>query len=217
MRWLAVLAGAATLAGCASFHSLSNDVSSYSRWPTGRPPRSYAFERLPSQQTHLPQTQQLEDAARPALEAAGFVAAGEAATADVVVQLGARIAAQRSPFDDPFWYGPYGIWHRPFGPRRFGPAGWGYGWGYGPGWGLYGYGGAGYGFTDYEREVGVLIRDKRSGEALYEARAVSEGSSADGNILPAMFSAALRDFPGGSSTNPHRIVVDTRPFEAARR
>lgn len=210
-KWLVVLAGAAVLAGCASFNAISNDVSSYSRWPAGRAPRSYAFERLPSQQTRLQETQQLEDAARPALEAAGFVATSEGSTADVTVQLGARItAAERSPFDDPFWYGPYGLWHRPFGPRRLGYGGWGYGLGYGPGWGLYGYGGAGYGFATYEREVGVLIRDKRSGEALYEVRAVSEGSSADSNVLPAMFSAALRDFPQGSSANPHRVVVDTR-------
>ena len=212
MRWLALAGGATVLAGCASFNSLSNDVSSYSRWPAGRAPRSYAFERLPSQQTRLKETQQLEDAARPALEAAGFVAAVDAGTAEVTVQLGARIAAERSPFDDPFWYGPYGIWHRPFGPR-YGYGGWGYGWGYGPGWGFYGYGG----FATYEREVGVLIRDKRSGEALYEARAVSEGSSANNDVLPAMFSAALRDFPGGSGINPHKVVVDTRRPETARR
>ena len=56
----------------------------------------------------------IEDAARRAIEGAGFVAAPEGAVADVTVQIGARITAtDRSPFDDPFWYGGFGAWHSP--------------------------------------------------------------------------------------------------------
>ena len=217
-RLLSILLAAAALSGCAALNSVSSDVSTYSRWPSGRAPQSYAFERLPSQQAEPQTAQMLEAAAMPAIEAAGFVPVAEGRVPDVTVQVGARITAtDRSPFDDPFWYGPYGHWHRPFGPRGFGFGGYGGFYGFGgfggyPGWGLAGYGGPGnYGFPYYEREAAVLIRDKRSGEALYESRSVSEGTSAStGVVLPAMFSAALRDFPAGSTKNPHRVVVDAR-------
>jgi len=197
-RSVAVLVAAALLAGCASLGGLATQVSSFSRWPAARPPASYAFERLPSQQTQPQQQQVLEDAARPAIEAAGFSAAGEGATPDVTIQIGARITAtDRSPFDDPFWYAPSPFF-RPFGSTRFVQPFSGPGWRYG-----------GWGSPVYEREVAVLVRDKRSGEPLYEARASSEGlSSAIGSLLPAMFSAAMTDFPQGSTRNPHRVVIE---------
>ncbi len=51
----------------------------------------------------------LEDSARRAVEAAGFVPAAEGAVPDVSVQIGARVTAtELSPWTDPFWYGPYG-------------------------------------------------------------------------------------------------------------
>lgn len=192
----------AALAGCATLNSVDSDVSTYSRWPAGRQPASYVFERLPSQQAYPQQAQALEDSARRAVESAGFVAATEGATPDVSIQLGARITeTDRSPFDDPFWYGAVGAFHRPFGYGRFGRPFWG------P---RYGYWGPGYDLPYYEREVAVLIRDKRSGEPLYEARANSDGTSASvSSLLPAMFSAALKDFPSGGATNPHRVRVAT--------
>ena len=69
----AALAVAARSSGCASLNALDSDVSSFSRWPAGRAPATYAFERLPSQQARPQQAQMLEDAARRAVEAAGFV------------------------------------------------------------------------------------------------------------------------------------------------
>ena len=155
----------------------------------------------------------LEDSARRAVEAAGFVPAAEGAVPDVSVQVGARVTAtERSPCDDPFWYGPYGwpvpaIRLRPLRPAAtgartavLGPYG-RYG-AWGPGY---------YGYTPYyEREVAVLIRDKKTGEPLYEARANSEGmSSASIELLPSMFAAALHGFPAGGPTNPRRVKVDT--------
>ncbi len=201
----ATLIAGASLAGCASLYSVDADVSSFSRWPAGRSASTYAFERLPSQQTEAQATQQLEDAARPAVEAAGFVRVAEGGTADVTVQLGARITeTDRSPFDDPFWYGGYGVWHRPFVYGRYGRPFWG------PGW-RRGFWGPAADFPSYDREVAVLIRDKRSGEPLYEARAESEGPTSGGaTVLPAMFIAAMRDFPGGSTSNPHRVTVETQ-------
>jgi hypothetical protein len=213
MRTIAAALAAAALAGCASLNNVESDVSSFSRWPAARSPSTYAFERLPSQQANPQQAQMLEDAARPAVEAAGFTPAAEGTAPDVTVQLGARITAyETSPWDDPFWYGPY--WHRPYG--YWGRPFWGpyYGPYLGPYWGpyhYYGYWGP-HTYTRYEHEVAILIRDKKTAEPLYEARALSGGNWAGtSTVLPAMFVAALRDFPAGSPTNPHRVVVAPPP------
>ncbi len=201
----ALLAAVATLAGCASLNRIDNDVSSFSRWPAGRGPATYSFERLPSQQSQPQQAQILEDAARRAIEGAGFVAAPDGGVPDVTVQLGARITeTDRSPFDDPLWYGGRGIWHRPFVYGRYGRPFWAPGFhrGY---W-------DNYDSSYYEREAAVLIRDKRSGEPLYEARTESQGPTTGGTtVLPALFGAAMRDFPAGSAQNPHRVTVETAP------
>ena len=67
-----------------------------------------------------------------------------------------------------------------------------------------------YDFPYYECEVAVLIRDKKSGEPLYEARVHSDGTTSGvTSLLPAMFNAALLDFPRGAANNPHRVRVPT--------
>ena len=191
-------------------------MSSFSRWPAGRAPATYAFERLPSQQANPQAAEVLEDSARRAVEAAGFVPAAEGAVPDVSVQIGARITAtERSPFDDPFWYGPYG-WGpyrpallRPLRPRLLGPV---------------------------RRPVlGTLRTLRRLGSGLLRLLPVlrARGRGADprqeerraalrspgqqrrhhvaarSSLLPAMFSAALQGFPSGGPTNPRRVKVDT--------
>ncbi|MCE9657443.1 MAG: DUF4136 domain-containing protein [Burkholderiales bacterium] len=210
IRSIACAAALVALAGCASLDSLDANVSSFSRWPAGRAPATYAFERLPSQQANPQASQVLEDSARLAVEAAGFVPAGEGTEPDVSVQIGARVTAtDRSPFDDPFWYGPGGYGpYRAFGYGRYGRPYWGPGWRH-AGWG-YGWGPGYYDMPYYEREVAVLIRDKKSGEPLYEARVNSDGTTSGVTaLLPAMFSAALIDFPKGAASNPHRVRVPT--------
>ena len=198
-----LLAAALLLGGCAAMRSVDSDVSTYSRWPAERKPATYVFERLPSQQDRPEQQQRLEDAARTAVEGAGFAPAADPKAADVSVQVGARITAtDRSPFDDPFWWGP-GL-HRPFfysrGGRLF----------YAPGWRPYGWS-TRWDNVTYEREVAVLIRDRKSGEPLYEARASSEGfSPMIETALPAMFEAALKDFPN-AGINPRRVTVEIKP------
>ncbi|HZV91902.1 MAG TPA: DUF4136 domain-containing protein, partial [Caldimonas sp.] len=63
-------------------------------------------------------------------------------------------------------------------------------------------------FPYVEREVGILIRDKQGGQALYEAHATNSGSSLGPlEVLPAMFAAAMRDFPHGNATHPHRVRI----------
>ena len=189
------------LGGCAAMNQLSSEVSTFSQWPADRKPATYAFERLPSQQANPDQQRTLEDAAARAMESAGFTAAADARSADVSVQLGARVNAQdRSPYDDPFWWRG-GLYHSHFGrPHRAGGFGLGRGFGYGSS-----------SLPSYEREVAVLIRDKKSGEPLYEARATNDGGSPSINsLLGAMYEAALKDFPAVGA-NPRRVTTTISP------
>ncbi len=192
MLALAGLGGVAGLAGCAALNQLSADVSTFGDWPAGRKPTTYAFERLPSQQARAEEQQKLEDAARPALQKAGFTPVAAGAEPDLVVQVGARVSrADRSPWDDPlWWHGGFGYWHR--GPWR------------GPYWGA----SARLDLSPrYDREVALLVRDRATGKPLYEARASSEGlqSSAEPLLRP-LFEAAMVDFPA-TGVNPRRVTV----------
>lgn len=187
----------AVLGGCASFNNLNSDVSTFGPWPAERKPATFAFERLPSQQQHPEHQQQLENAARGAVEAAGFRAAADLNSAEYLMQVGARVST-----NDPWIYNEPLFWH----------AGWRYGYGYhrwgrGPYWGMNG--GFGYygGTTSFEREVALLIRDRKTGQLLYEARASNAGPSATIDyLLPAMFEAAMKDFPG-AGPNPHAVTT----------
>lgn len=192
---LTVAATALVLAGCATTYDIGNDVSTYSQWPAQRPPGTYAFERLPSQASDPARQQMLEDSARGALEVAGFKPAADPKTADVNVQLNARVNPnERAIYDDPFW------WRGGF---FYGRRGHGY---WGPSFGM-----MAYAPPSYEREVALLIRDRRTNEALFEARAINDGGSPSINaLLPAMFEAAMKDFPNGG-VNPRRIVTRVQP------
>jgi hypothetical protein len=169
-------------------------VSSYSQWPADRKPGSYAFERLPSQQTRPEQQQMLEDSARPALEAAGFTPAADGKESEYIVALGARVNATEQYYDDPFW------WRGGLYSHRFSRP-----------WPYYGIG-FGIPSTTYEREVALLIRERKSGQPLYETRATNDGGSPSiQSLLPAMFEAAMKDFPAGSVT-PRQVTTEiTRP------
>lgn len=197
-KTLILLAATLVLSGCAALNNLTSEVSSYSQWPAERKPGSYAFERLPSQQSRPEAQQLLEDSARRALEGAGFVPAADDKASEYVVQLGARVDAnERYYYDDPFW------WHGGLGYARFGRPYLRSGFGFGFGFGLP--------TPTYDREVAVLIRDRKSSQPLYEARASNDGSSpAIQSLLPAMFEAALKDFPAGG-VNPRRVTTEITP------
>ena len=191
----AALVGTAGLVACGTLSQLGADVSTFGDWPAGRAPGSYAFERLPSQQAQAEATAALESAAQPALAAAGFVPVAAGAEPDVLVQVGARVnRTDRSPWDDPLWWGGgFGGWRH--GPWR------------GPHWGaslrIEG--------QRYEREVALLIRDRASGKPLFEARANSEGFDSRATpVLKPLFSAALLDFPK-AGLNPRRVRVPLAP------
>lgn len=192
--WLAMLAGVlgVLVGGCASFNQLSADVSTFGDWPAQRKPGTYAFERLPSQAARAEMQQQLEDAARPALEKAGFRAAQAGAEPELLVQVGARVSrADRAPWDDPlWWHGGFGRWHA---VAWRGPA-WGWGWRYET--------------PRYDREVALLLRDRSSGKPIYEARASSEGFNGSPTaLLTPMFAAAMVDFPAAGSVSPRSVSV----------
>ncbi len=200
-RFVCLIAAVAALSGCASLNRLSSDVSSYGQWPAERRNATYAFDRLPSQQepAQAEQFALMERAARPALEAAGFKPAADATAADVLVQLGARVSSDERPFlYDGF--GPYS-WRGAYRRAYFGP-----GWGW---WGPYGV--TRFPSPQYEREVVVLIRDRRSGQTVYETRAANSGFSASiESLLPAMYAAAMKDFPA-SGSNPRRVETELTP------
>ena len=198
-RFALAAAALVALAGCASMNRVTSEVASYGSWPPERAPGRYAIERLPSQQAHGgPQQDRLEDAARAALEQAGFKPAADAAQADVMVQIGARTARTgATPWDDPLWWrwGP-AYWRRP-GDH------WRPGWGWPPGY-----------ETQYDQEVGLLIRDRSNGTPLYEARATNSSRAwPSPDVFAAMFQAALKDFPN-AVPQPHRVEV--RPGAPAR-
>ena len=192
---LAPVALALALAGCASMNSVTSDVASFGEWPGGRAPGTFVIERLPSQKQRGPEQDSLEAGARAALEQAGFKPAADAASADVLVQVGARITRMDvTPWDDPLWW-------------RWGPSYWrrpGYYWR--PGWGF-----PPHYESQYDQEVGLLIRDRRNGTPLYEARASNASiTRPDALTLGAMFQAALKDFPN-AVPQPHRIAVSLTP------
>lgn len=192
-----LLAGALTapltlgLGGCAAMRSVSSEVSTFGEWPPQRKPGTYAFERLPSQQALTELMQALETAAAPALLKAGFQPAAAGQEPDVLVQVGLRAGRTDAlPWADPLW------WRGSFGYYRHGP------W-IGPRWGM-----SMQMDLRYEREVALLIRDRRDGKPLFEARASNEGNSAQagGTTLAAMFEACLIDFPR-PAMNPRTVVV----------
>jgi hypothetical protein len=188
----AALLATTLLGGCAALRTISSEVSTYGTWPADRTAGSFVIERLPSQQAQAAQQEPLEEGARQALQSAGFVPALAGAAPDVVVQIGARVSRQeRSPWDDPFWW-------RPYGSTRWFVAGWP-----APYWSLRMYADR----TEYQREVGVLIRDRASGEPLYEARARNDGITNGGTpMMAAMFAAALKEFPKVQN-EPHDVAV----------
>ena len=188
---LTLLLAAAALSGCAALNTVTSDVSSFGEWPTARKPGTFAFERLPSQQTRAAEADALESAARPALLKAGFTAVAAGAEPDVLVQVGSRVGRTEPTWAAPIW------WGGSFGYYRHGP------W-IGPRWGL----NFQYDALRYDREVAVLIRDRSSGKPLFEARASNEGSASNASsaTLAAMFEAAMLDFPR-LGMNPRRVSV----------
>ena len=186
---MAAALAATLLAGCAALNTMSAEISTWGDWSADRKPGRYAFDRLPSQSAQPEAAARLEDAARAALEAAGFSAAAPGDKPDVLVQVAARNSrADLDIWADPLW------WRGGWLPGRrvwVEPLWW-------PDL---------HARTRYEREVALLLRDAESGKPLYEARASNEGANAGGSALQqALFRAALADFPR-TGPNPRQVTV----------
>ncbi len=207
LRWLLALAAlllGAAVAGCAALSQITVDVARFGSWPAERAPGRYAFERLPSQRQRSEPQQRLEAAARAALERAGFQPAADAASADVLVQLGLREGRVLDPWADFYWGGRLGVWRGP------GPVGWRRP----PGWG----GSVGFGWpsdaTNQVRELGLLLRDRASREPLIEAHVRHEARVLGDESLPALLDAALLGFPAWVA-GEQRVQVPLQPASAA--
>jgi hypothetical protein len=203
---LMAAAALASLTACSGMNTLSADAQSFGSWPAGRVPGSFAFERLPSQQSSK-QQDELERVAQAALEKVGFKRAADAKSADVLVSLGVRISRQdRAPWDDPLWW----RWNGSYFHWRYGP------------WRPY-FGRLGHPYPvdpmmerRYDREVAMLLRDRKSGEPLYEARASDDSFSiGDIELIGSLFQASLADFPQ-TRPEPHRVVVQLSPAGATK-
>ncbi len=198
------------LSACSGLRVVDTDVVSFAQWPNAAPPapgRSYRFERLPSQQSALPQggisgmelsQDQLETIASSALGKVGLLNNPTAAALNVQVSASTRYA-QRFPYNGPAFGGGFG----------------GFG---GPGVSIGG-GSAGsfiglslplgtYESPLYLREVSIVMRDAGSNAVVFESKATHSGVWSDAQrVLPAMFDAALQGFPT-PPTGPRRINIE---------
>jgi hypothetical protein len=196
---LFALVCALLLSACAGMRVVDNDVVSFAQWPNAAPPAPgsssrYRFERLPSQQSGLPQSgisgmaltqDQIETIARTALDKFGWQNMPAAASFNVQVSATTRYA-QRNPYNSPA-YGGFGG----FGNSGISIGG--------------GTAGSFIGFSFplgrsepslYLREVSIVVRDAASNAVTFESRATHSGIWNDPQkVLPAMFEAALQGFP----------------------
>jgi len=171
---------AALLSGCATTWQVDSAVNTFSSLPAVPSGATYRFERLPSQQSHGEQQAALEKMVEQSLARTTNLRRGDAA-ARYSVQIGARAQREASPWEDT-WMLPGRefivtgtgqiVWTQPM-MRPDMP------------W--------------FRREVSLVMRELAGNQIVYETRAVHEGRWADSTLLlPAMFDAALSDFPKAS-------------------
>ena len=81
-------------------------------------------------------------------------------------------------------------------------------------WGAWGAWGPYY-YTEYQREVGVLIRDRQSNQALYETHARYTSSWTSEAVLPALFEGlgGISDGLGASSPAPALPLATDAPSD----
>ncbi|MBV8605235.1 MAG: DUF4136 domain-containing protein [Pelomonas sp.] len=192
----------AGLVACTGPYIVSSTVVSYGEWPAERKPGSFAFDRLPSQKVGAAaeQANNLEGHAIEGLEKVGFTPVAEGALPDVLVMVGVRLSLNEPAiWDDPLWWHWHGGWRRGYwypGPGPVLGRRYGFGGPYDPLWD-----------RRFTREAAVLIRDRATGTALYEAHACNDGINAgDEELVHALFLAALSGFPMADG-KPHTINV----------
>ena len=181
------------LAGCSGMRIVDSDVHAYTAPPGITVPARYRFERLPSQMARTEQRDALEAVVQAELDKVGMRL--DETTAQYSVHIDLRVQRDpRAPWDDPRY-----------------PAG------YFPGFPVVTRHGVVYQYPApffamempwYRREASLLIRRLADGVLVYETRASSDGYWADDTaVVPAMFEAALRDFPH-PPPGPRRISIE---------
>lgn len=180
-RWIGLCLLMLALAGCSGMRIIDSDVRAYTTAQPVSVPATYRFELLPSQQALHEQRFALQDMVQAELDKVGMrrdeVAPQYSVRFDLRVQRDAR-----SPWSDPVFGGrffsaypvatPHGVVYHYRAPLMVMEMPW------------------------YRREVSLLMRRLSDGELVFESNARSDGYWADdGAVLPAMFEAALRDFP----------------------
>jgi len=170
------------LAGCANVRMIDAQVQAIATTSPIEPGARYRFERLPSQ-VDQPRSAQVEAIAQVALAQVGLVRNDSAARYSAL--LGSRVQSYMA--DN--WGNPLGAPGGSYGQIIIGTGNTGSRVGFG----------LGMGFpppTWYRHEVSLLLRDLGSNQVVYETRAFHDGPWSDSDrILPALFEAALKDFP----------------------
>lgn len=177
------------LSGCAGMRTLESEVQTYSSLATLPADTSFRFERLPSQ-AQEPRQAQAEAMAELALAKVGL--RRDDSKPSYSVQLGVRVQREdRLDWPDNWYFGGIGAG---WGGSRFARRSpWSAAWPPSSPW--------------FQREVSLVIRDLRTGQVAYETHASQEGVWSETKlILPALFNAALSDFPA-SSTGVRKINV----------
>jgi hypothetical protein len=206
---LIVLAALIQLTGCAGVRLIDSDVTAFSKLTAVPAGANYRFERLPSQQTDTQRQDKLEAIAQASLDKVGLRRVGDAPgspAARYSVQMGiTMLNSTYAYWDDagptltgyvsvgtgpyfygsPYWHGRrHGYVHGYFGPYIYLPS------------------------PSYVYEVSLVMREVANSQVVFETRAKHQGPWGDsGAILPAMFDAALQDFPK-PPPGPRRVNVE---------
>lgn len=187
---------ALAMAGCATTDSITAQVRSAGQWPSATRAKSYAFERLPSQQAKADWQARIEAAAKPVLAQHGFVLTASDSP-DVWVQVAAQSTARTGREYDDFPQMDGRIFGGIFG----------------------GHGGVSLGMrfssTYTTMQVDVLLRDRQTGRVLYETHASYERTGGkDDQLLSPLFDAAMKDFPA-PAISPRSVTVQRAPVAVA--
>ena len=174
------LLGLLFLSGCSSVRLIDSQVQSVpAANAAALQGARYRFERLPSQISN-PAAGLAEQQAQAALSMAGLVRDDAGAQLSILVQ--ARTGAVVDTWGRPaLGFGLHGYSH----PSMV--TGWGMRFPPPP---------------QYQYEVSLLMRDLRTGLVVYETQAAHNGPWSDAEkIIPALMTAALKDFPNPPARN----------------
>jgi hypothetical protein len=207
ISYLAMLAAAALLAGCAT--TIRSDVTAFHEWPARMEDKSYQFNAPPKAEDTL-EYRNYQNLVRAELSRLGFVEARDPAAGKlkVAMQFSTTVHAVRVvQAVDPFWNGR-NYWR---GHHRS-P------WGYRPGYSTFSpfydpfYDPFMYRPPDlietvrnaYERQLQVKI-DSRDGKTLFDVTVRNTSTIfSTPTVMPALVASAFAGFPGQSGV-PHRV------------